>query len=107
MRIVKYGNPILECTVEVNSPHRVQPIDCPERNSSIATKIYLDISTRFLKCFSAKSVLSNNSDTYLHVTTCHQLLDGVSLVNYQSRNIDSRFRNDFGALEPPAFATCW
>ena len=80
----------------VGPRHRGQPIDCPERNSSIATKIYLDISTRFLKYLFAKSVLSHNSDTYLHVTRCHQLLEGVSLVNHQSRNIDSRFRNDFG-----------
>ena len=86
--------------VLVSGVHRGQPIDCPERNSSIATKIYLDISTRFLKCFFAKSVLSHNSDTYLDVTRCHQLLEGVSLVNHQSRNIDSRFRNDFGAYVP-------
>ena len=81
--------------------HRGQPIDCADRNSSNATKIYLDISTRFLKCFFAKSVLSHNSDTYLDVMRCHQLLEGVSLVNHQSRNIDSRFRNDFGALGAP------
>ena len=79
--------------------HYGQPIDCADRNSSNATKIYLDISTRFLKCFFAKSVLSHNSDTYLDVMRCHQLLEGVSLVNHQSRNIDSRFRNDFGAGE--------
>ena len=79
--------------------HRGQPIDCVDGNSSSATKIYLDISTRFLKCFFAKSVLSHNSDTYLDVMRCHQLLEGVSLVNHQSRNIDSRFRIDFGAVE--------
>ena len=82
--------------------HYGQPIDCADRNSSNATKIYLDISTRFLKCFFAKSVLSHNSDTYLDVMRCHQLLEGVSLVNHQSRNIDSRFRNDFGAAKRDA-----
>ena len=78
--------------------HRGQPIDCPERNSSIAPQIYLDISTRFFKYLFAKSVLSHNPDTYLQVTRCHQLLEGISLVNHQSRNIDRRFRNDFGGV---------
>ena len=75
--------------------HPGQPkhrIDCPERNRSIGTKNYLDISDRFWKIVFAKSNLSLYLDIYLHVTTCHQLLEGVCVVNHQSRNIDSRFR---------------
>ena len=62
--------------------HPGQPkhrIDCPERNRSIGTKNYLDISDRFWKIVFAKSNLSLCLDIYLHVTTYHQLLEGVYL----------------------------
>merc|ERR1712029_910307 len=45
--------PVLWCTCPTPQVvvHRGQPIDCPESNRCIGTKIYLNISTRFLKWF--------------------------------------------------------
>ena len=80
--------------------HRGQPkhrIDCPEHNSSIGTKIYPDISDRPLKMGFGKSFLSIFLDIYLHVTTCHQLLEGVYLVNPPVTKYRSWFRNAFRA----------